>query len=47
MSNTLVNVTAKVEISAANQTIAGTKDYQSKNWAIRAERGYAGAGRFS
>ncbi|NTX32055.1 hypothetical protein HT746_33920 [Burkholderia pyrrocinia] len=34
MSNTLVNVTAKVEINAANKTIGELKDYQSRNWAI-------------
>ncbi|KML38242.1 hypothetical protein D1006_07100 [Burkholderia stabilis] len=34
MSNTLVNVTAKVEINAANKTISELKDYQSRNWAI-------------
>ena len=42
-SNTLVNVTAKVEISAANQTIA-PKGLSKRT--DRAERGYAGAGRF-
>ncbi|UXU87727.1 hypothetical protein [Burkholderia sp. S-53] len=34
MSTTLVNVTAKVEINAANKTIGELKDYQSRNWAI-------------
>ncbi|WP_063550649.1 hypothetical protein [Burkholderia territorii] len=34
MNNTLVNVTAKTEINAANSTIAELKEYQSRNWAI-------------
>lgn len=34
MNNTLVNVTAKTEINAANSTITELKDYQSRNWAI-------------
>ncbi|AOK24778.1 hypothetical protein WM34_33025 [Burkholderia ubonensis] len=34
MNNTLVNVTAKAEINAANAKIAELKDFQSRNWAI-------------
>ncbi|MEW6345537.1 MAG: hypothetical protein RXR20_14595 [Paraburkholderia sp.] len=35
MSNiTSVSITAKTEIKAANDTIAGLKDYQNKGWAI-------------